>query len=62
MLKRIKLHLDENVSNVIAEGLRRRGVEVTTTSDESLISASDDEQLASCINRNRVIFTQDNDF
>lgn len=28
---KIKFHLDENVENAIAEGLRRRNIDVTTT-------------------------------
>jgi hypothetical protein len=31
MSGKIRFHLDENVSNVIADGLRRRGIDVTTT-------------------------------
>lgn len=62
MSERIKFHLDENVSNAVAEGLRRRGVDVTTTPEENLIGASDTEQLAFAISRNRVLFTQDDDF
>lgn len=62
MSGRIKFHLDENVSNAVAEGLRRRGISVTTTSEENLIGASDDEQLAFALSQDRVIFTQDDDF
>jgi hypothetical protein len=42
----IKFHLDENVSNAVAEGLRRRGIDVTTTPEQDLIGASDLEQIA----------------
>ncbi|MEH1947825.1 MAG: DUF5615 family PIN-like protein [Nostoc sp.] len=45
MTQKIRFHLDENVSNTIAEGLRRRGIDVTTTSETGLIAASDGEQL-----------------
>jgi len=31
MLGMIRFHLDENVSSVIADGLRRRGIDVSTT-------------------------------
>ncbi|MEA5618572.1 hypothetical protein VB711_12095 [Cronbergia sp. UHCC 0137] len=37
MTERIKFHLDENVSNAVALGLRRRGINVTTTSEAGLI-------------------------
>ena len=41
MAEKIRFHLDENVSNAVAEGLRRRGIDITTTPEESLISVSD---------------------
>jgi hypothetical protein len=62
MLGQIRFHLDENVSNAIAEGLRRRGIDVTTTPEEELMGASDEEQLAFALAQGRVIFTQDDDF
>jgi predicted nuclease of predicted toxin-antitoxin system len=62
MSDRIKFHLDENVSNAIAQGLRRRGIDVTTTAEVGLISASDEEQIAFAFSETRVIFTQDDDF
>jgi len=58
----IKFHLDENVRNSIAQGLRRRGIDVTTTPEESLIGISDEAQLEFAISQSRVIFTQDTDF
>ena len=62
MSPKIKFHLDENASNAIADGLRRRKIDVTTTSEAGLISASDEEQLDFARNQERVIFTQDSDF
>ena len=62
MSDRIKFHLDENVSNAIAQGLRRRGIDVTTTPEVGLIGASDEEQLKFAVSQGRVIFTQDDDF
>ncbi|QIZ69837.1 DUF5615 family PIN-like protein [Oxynema aestuarii] len=62
MPKTIRFHLDENVSNAIAEGLRRRGIDVTTTPESGLIGVSDEEQIALCREQERVIFTQDTDF
>ena len=46
----------------MANGLRRRGIDVTTTPQESLIGKSDEEQLAFAVSQKRVIFTQDTDF
>lgn len=54
--------MDENVSNAIANGLKQRGIDVTTTAEANLISASDKEQIAFALAQKRVIFTQDDDF
>jgi predicted nuclease of predicted toxin-antitoxin system len=62
MVRTIKFHLDENVSNAIAVGLRKRGIDVTTTPEQSLISVPDEVQLEFSISQGRVIFTQDTDF
>lgn len=62
MSKKIKFHLDENVSNAIANGLKKRGINVTTSPEEGLIGASDREQLAFALSQQRVIFTFDDDF
>ncbi|PZO57648.1 MAG: hypothetical protein DCF15_06570 [Phormidesmis priestleyi] len=62
MPKRIKFHMDENVGNAVTKGMRRRGVDVITTSEANMIGASDEEQLAFALSQNRVIFTQDDDF
>ena len=62
MAEKIKFHLDENVANAIAQGLKRRGIDVTTTPERSLIGVSDGIQLEFARSQNRVIFTQDTDF
>ena len=62
MAEKIRFHLDENVSNAVADGLRRRGIDVTTTPEEALISVSDKAQLEFALSQKRVIFTQDTDF
>ena len=46
MKDRIKFHLDENISQAIASGLRRRGIDVTTTPEQNLIGKLDQEQLS----------------
>ncbi|CCI03363.1 MULTISPECIES: DUF5615 family PIN-like protein [Microcystis] len=38
--------LDESVSKAITKGLRMGGIDVTISSEEGLIGASDEEQLA----------------
>ena len=57
----MNFHLDENVSDAVALGLRRRGFDVTTTGDASLLGASDERQIEHCRQRNRVIVTHDAD-
>jgi predicted nuclease of predicted toxin-antitoxin system len=58
----IRFHLDENCDRAIAEGLRRRGIDVSTTPEVGLLSATDEEQIAFAVLQNRVLFTQDRDF
>jgi predicted nuclease of predicted toxin-antitoxin system len=62
MARTILFHLDENCHRAIAEGLRRRGVDVTTTPEAGLLNATDNGQLVYCQAHARVLFTQDRDF
>lgn len=62
MSRTIRFHLDENCSHAIALGLRRRGIDVTTTPEVNLVGASDEEQAAYALLEGRVIFTLDKDF
>ncbi len=62
MSRTIRFHFDENCPNAIAEGLRRRGIDVTTTPEAALIGATDEVQTAHPLAERRVIFTQDQDF
>jgi hypothetical protein len=62
MPRTIRFHLDELVDPAVADGLRRRGVDVTTTREAGLVEASDEEQLAFIRRENRVLFTEDADF
>ena len=62
MPRTIRFHLDENCPTAIAEGLSRRGVDVTTTPARGLMGASDEDQCAFALSESRVIFTQDKDF
>ena len=61
MPRTIRFHLDENGSRSIAEGLRRRGIDVTTTPDARLMGATDEQQAAYGLAEGRVLFTQDQD-
>src|SRR5262245_28924573 len=58
----IKFHLDEHVSRAIADGLRRRGIDVTTTLDAGFAAADDVDHIAFALTGRRVIFTHDDDF
>jgi predicted nuclease of predicted toxin-antitoxin system len=62
MPRTIRFHLDENCPRAVATGLRRRGIDVTTTPDAGLLEASDEQQDAFAFAEHRVIFTQDEDF
>jgi hypothetical protein len=61
MPRTIPFHLDENCSQAIAAGLRRRGIDVTTTPEVGLLGATDEDQLAFCLSQGRVIFSYDDD-
>jgi predicted nuclease of predicted toxin-antitoxin system len=43
-------------------GLRRHGIDVTTTPEAGLLGATDEEQAAYALSIGRVIVTQDRDF
>jgi predicted nuclease of predicted toxin-antitoxin system len=62
MPRTIRFHLDENCSRSIATGLRRRGVNVTTTPEVGLRTLDDLSQIAYVLQEQRVLFTQDEDF
>ena len=61
MPRTIRYHLDEDVDPAIAEGLRRRGIEVTTSQEVGLLGAPDPVQLAHAAAQGRVLFTHDDD-
>lgn len=62
MTVKIRFHLDENVDSAVADGLRRRGIDVTMPNDVGLIGAPDEAHLAFAVAQQRVIFTHDDDF
>jgi hypothetical protein len=62
MIDTIRSHLDENVDPAVAEGLRRRGVDVTTSQEKGLLNAPDDEHIAFALAETRTIDTHDEDF
>lgn len=62
MTERIRFHLDEHIDPDIARPLRSHGIDVTTTVESDLRTASDFEQLESARSQRRVLVTQDADF
>lgn len=58
----MRFHLDEHVAHAIAEGLRRRGIDVTTTVEAGLRTASDISHIQYARQTGRVIFTEDDGF
>jgi hypothetical protein len=61
MPRTIRFQLDEHCDPAIAHGLRRLGIDVTTTPEVGLIGRTDEEQVAHALPLGRVIFTQDRD-
>jgi len=59
---KLRYHLDENVPNAIANGLRLRGVDVTTSKVAGLLEATDIKHIEWAKDQQRVIFTTDDDF
>ena len=62
MARTIRFHLDECCDPAIANGLRRRNVNVTTSQEAGLIEADDEQQAAYGLTESRVVFTHDADF
>jgi predicted nuclease of predicted toxin-antitoxin system len=62
MPRTIRYHLDEHIDVAVAQGLRRRGIDVTTTADAGLLGAGDPDHLAFAVADGRVIFSNDPDF
>jgi len=58
----LQFHLDEHVSPAVAEGLRRRGIDVTTAQDAGLLGTRDSEHVAFALRDGRVLVTHDRDF
>jgi len=57
----IQFHLDENMPRAVADGLRRRGVDVSTSVEADLVGATDERQLNYACRHGRTIVTRDAD-
>ena len=62
MNERIRFHCDEHIDPAIASGLRRRGIDVTTTADAGLLGATDEQHLEFARAQQRLVITKDTDF
>ena len=58
----IKYYMDEHVPRAVVRGLRVRGVDVVTTPEAGLMSATDQQHLEFASSEGRALFTQDEDF
>jgi hypothetical protein len=58
----IRLYADECVDARIVRGSRRRGVDVVTAADESLLGVADEQHLARATELSRTVLTNDHDF
>ena len=58
----MKFYLDEHIPKAVAEGLRRRGIDVLTIQDAGRVGDPDRKQLAFAAMKRRVLVTFDDDF
>jgi uncharacterized protein with PIN domain len=58
----IRFHLDEHLPHALADALRDRGIDVTTSTDAGLLGANDPTQLDYALREGRVLVTRDSDF
>ncbi len=62
MARTIRFHLDEHIDSAVAEGLRRRGVDVSTTAERNLTGRDDESHWQLVVSEQRVLVTNDSDF
>ena len=60
-MEQIKFYLDEHIHSAVAEGLRRRRVNVLTVQEAGKSGLSDRDQLAFALSEERVMVTMDSD-
>ena len=58
----IKFYLDEHIASAVADGLRRRRIDVVTAVVAGMLGASDEEHLEFAKSSNRVLVSFDADF
>jgi len=62
MARTIRFHLDEHIDFAIAEGLRRRGIDFSTTPERNFSGQSDDAHWLLVNDEQRILVTRDSDF
>ena len=62
MTEKVRFHLDENVNLQIARALEKMEIEVSTSSNEPLRTATDEAQWSYIKREGRVLVTHDSDF
>lgn len=61
-MSRLRIYTDENVDVRIAEGLRRRGVDVRSAHEQGQLGVTDEAQFAHAASLQAAIFTHDHRF
>ena len=62
MKRRVSFITDEHLPKAIAQGLRRRGVDVVTVAEAGMLGATDERLLQRARKEARVMVSQDEDF
>jgi len=57
----VKFYLDEHIPKAVAEGLRRRGIDVLTMQEAGRVGDLDRKQLAFAAMKRRILVTFDDD-
>ena len=58
----IRYYFDEHLAGAVAEGLRRRGIEVLTLTEAEMLGATDEQHFVFAREEDRTIVTHDDDF
>ncbi len=61
-MARIRIYADESVNVAIAEGLKRRGLDVLSARDTGNLGLTDEKQMLFAEEEKAAIFTHDTDF
>jgi len=58
----LRIYIDENVERAIADGLKRRNIDVWTVNDCNNVGLSDEQQLQFAVEKKAALFNYDTDF